>query len=98
MGRIILVLIILVIVVLAVCYRDRIFKAGLSGEGTLLVTGKSGTLYYVYDEAGIQRLNFTSVGRETELLPGTYQVQVGDRRSEVEIKGGEITEISMDGC
>ena len=60
-------------------------------SGSLVVSGSGADLYYVYDADGQKRLNFKSTGRITELLPGTYQVELNETRVTIQIKAKERT-------
>lgn len=63
--------------------------------GRLSVTGKPGVLYYIYDEVKRHQLQFTSVGKETEMLPGTYLVRVDENEQHVKIRVGELTTVEF---
>lgn len=64
-------------------------------SGRLIVTGRPDALYYVYDQTGNNQLQFTSIGKETELLPGTYWVRVDKDKQQVDIIAGEVIEVAF---
>lgn len=43
----------------------------------MVVTGKSDSLYELYDPTGKNKYEFTRIGRSIEILPGFYSIKVG---------------------
>jgi len=67
----------------------------VTSAGRLSVSGSTSDLYYVFDESGQNQLDFTRVGNEMELLPGSYVVKVRDKTATAQIKSGEKTEVRI---
>jgi len=65
----------------------------VTNTGRLLVSGNASDLYYVFDQNGQDKLDFTRVDNEMELLPGSYVVKVQERHMTAEVKPDEITEL-----
>lgn len=67
----------------------------LIATGRVSVTGNPDDLYYVFDRTGENQLQFTSVGKETELLSGKYIIQVNEEEKQVEITAGQVKKIKF---
>ena len=59
--------------------------------GRIVVQGDGEQLYRVYDSTGERKLQFTSTGKEIELLPGDYVVVLGEDRWPATVTAGERT-------
>jgi len=58
---------------------------------SLVISGKGQDLYYVYDASGQKKLSLKRTGQMTELLPGTYQVELNKNRVTVQVRAKENT-------
>ena len=59
--------------------------------GRIVVQGDGEPLYHVYDSTGNVKLQFTSTGKEIELLPGAYLVVIGEERWPATVIAGQKT-------
>ena len=85
------ILIIILIAILVLCFKDRILMTGLSGEGSLLVTGHGKSMYYVYSKEDDQRINFKYTGKTMTLPAGHYKVTLHNSGPVITIHGDEET-------
>ena len=88
--RNIVALILIIIFVLLLLCRDKIIQTvtnavsqksvqeteNLQGEGSLLVTGQGQNLYYVFNAATGEKIDFTKTGAELVLPAGKYKVRL----------------------
>lgn len=63
--------------------------------GSILVAGAGEDLYYVYDESGDRKLEFTSTGKALEIFPGTYTVVCKDKRFRVVVRAKEQAKVTL---
>jgi hypothetical protein len=68
---------------------DPISRSEPAQGSALIVSGKGTDLYYVYDASGQKHLSIKLTGQLTELLPGTYQVELNKNRVTVQARAKE---------
>lgn len=65
-------------------------RCGSTGPGTVVVSGTGADSYYVADSLGARALTGSRpTNKATELLPGTYGVQLRDRSFTVQVRPGD---------
>ena len=69
--------------------RETLIRAG-----SITVVSDGSALFAVYDAEGKHKLEFTRVNKTIEVLPGTYQVNIGDRwMRDVNVGPGEAVSL-----